>query len=112
MIDFANLPEERTLNCNQCGQEFRTFTPRGLCTECQYYRDNPDQAPKYWTWTRHGDSDWAAVATWPGKDPLPEVGGAITVHRRDGSSSQKTITEVGELQYDTRGRARLRCWVQ
>ena len=111
MVDFSRLSKLQSKTCNDCGEEFTTHVPENTtCTECGYYREHPELAPMYWTWTRRGRW-WTVAATWPVKEPLPEVGAVITVHRKDGTSSTETISEVDGLLYDMSGRARLHCWV-
>ena len=111
MIDFANIPKSENKPCQDCEQTFRGLPQESRCVECQYDADHPDQAPKYWTWTRRGSGVWGAVATWPEQETLPNVGDTIDIHRKDGRVSTNTITEVDGLRYDMMGRARLHCWV-
>ena len=112
MFDFDNIPKSENKPCQDCGQTFRGISEQVRCLQCQYYLDNPDQAPGYWTWNKRGNGVWGAVATWPEHDPLPNVGDTIDIHRKDGQVSAKTITEVDGLRYDMTGRAKLYCWVQ
>ena len=111
MFDYASIPKRQTLTCEDCGQKFSAIAGNPVCNECQYDRDHPEEAPKHWTWTRAG-SKWTIVATWPYGEPLPNAGDTVTVHRKDGSSSEKAISEVDGIIYDMRGRGRLHCWVK
>ena len=110
MIDFANMPKHEQKECQECGQQFTGFPDQPRCTQCHYLSLHPEEAPKYWTWTKRGPT-WTIVATWPDREPLPEVGDVLTVHRRNGATSAETITEIDGLLYDTMGRGRLHCRV-
>ena len=112
-FDFLNTRTPNPTPCSRCAATFDQISEeQQLCTECQFESDHPELAPQYWTWTRSGSSTWTAVATWPDKEPLPEPGDTITVHRRDGSSSEHTITETDGVLYDRSGRPRLHCRVR
>ena len=102
MVDFNNL-RSHTRECVECGAGFRTFREdEDLCTEHSYYRDHPEAAPKYWTWTKGGD-EWYIRAVWPDRELEPEVGIEVTVHRQDGSVSDKIIREVLYTRYNNAG---------
>ena len=111
MFDFSKMKQRETRDCPECGQEFDTIGDRVLCLECQYNQDHPEMAPKYWTWTKNG-SNWKIAATWPEREPEPEPGDRVTVHRKNGTESTETIREIHELRYDMTGKARLTCWVE
>ena len=111
MIDFNNLPKAEYKDCPDCRQRFRGFQEEDRCVECQFYVDHPEMAPKYWTWTKRGQT-WTVVATWPDREPSPEVGDTITVHRKNGTTSVETISEIDGLIYRPDGKGRLHCWVQ
>ena len=111
MVDFANMPKQEEKYCQDCGQQFRGFPEQPRCTQCHYDSMYPEEAPKYWTWKKRGQN-WIISATWPDREPLPNVGETVTVHRKDGSSSDETITEVDRITYDMSGRAKLRCLVK
>ena len=111
-FDFSQLNPRsyQTKRCSQCGRVFTTRHDNDLCEQCQYYADNPDQAPKYFTWHQRS-SGWHIRATWPDKEPLPEPGDQVTVHRKNGSTSVETVREVEGLIYLPDGRGRLDCYV-
>jgi hypothetical protein len=115
-IDFARLTARMTArtrrSCAGCGQTFRGAGGENLCGECQYTLDHPESADMYWTWTRAPRGRWGIAAHWPDAEPLPEPGDTATVHRKDGSQSTETITEVHGLHYLPTGRARLTCTVR
>ena len=90
--------------CNECGQVFRGAEEQELRTECGYKRDHPEARDKYWTWKRKGRNGWEIAAYWPDREPLPEPGDPVTVHRRDGSTSIAVIREVEGLRYLPTGR--------
>ena len=46
------IPSTETHPCPQCGQAARGPDSEDICSQCSFYRDNPEQAPKYWTWTQ------------------------------------------------------------
>ena len=115
MVDFNFLNSRRPepADCEQCGTTFDQVKDKHtLCTECEYLEEHPEMAPKHWTWTRGPASNWMAVATWPDKEPLPEPGDRITIHRKDGSDSTHTVTEVDGVRYDSTGRGTLYCRIQ
>ena len=116
VFDFAELNERLRnrveLDCADCGETFKAMPDQTLCTQCEFHRKNPELAPKYWTWTRGGEhNDWLATARWPEKEPFPEPGERITMHRKDGSTSLKTIQEVVHHHFDQVGELRLVCTV-
>ena len=94
--------------CNECGQAFRGLEEQELCTECSYKRDHPEDRDMYWTWSRAGRGSWGIAACWPDREPMPEPGDQVTVHRRDGSTSIAVIREVEGLSYRPTGRGKLR----
>ena len=71
------------------------------CRQCSFYRDHPELAPKYWTWTRGPRNTWRVICTWPEKEDFPEPGLKITVHRKDSSTSQETVKEFDYHHFDT-----------
>ena len=111
-FDFSQLTARRyqIKHCTQCQQEFTTRNDNDLCEECQFYHDNPEQAPKYFTWHKRS-SGWSIRATWPDKEPLPEPGDQVTVHRKNRTTSVETIREVEGLIYLPSGQAKLDCYV-
>ena len=110
-FDFSATGRMERKNCEECGQTFEGFPQERTCLECRYLRDNPEQAPKYWTWRRRGSGIWGVSAHWPDNEPLPEPGDQVTVHRKNGSTSVETIREVDGLIYLPTGQARLDCFV-
>ena len=112
MVNFNNLGTLRHLNCADCGQEFTThLKDETVCTQCHFYRTNPDMAPKYWTWTRFGNNQWGVTAFWPENEDLPKPGDPITVHRKDGSTSSHTIQEIRNSAFTPEARFRATCLV-
>ena len=103
---------DRTKDCIQCQRQFNTHVDADLCQESQYYKDNPPEAPKYWTWTKRHSGVWGIRAAWPETDPLPEPGDQVTVNRKNGTTSVETIREVEGLRYQMDGRAVLECFIQ
>lgn len=102
MVDFSKLPKYADFVCDTCGQQDKGPEGQTTCAQCDFYRTHPEMAPGYFTWTRtaHG---WAATATWRDKDPDPAPGTVITVHRKDGTSSQHSVSELLSIRYDTSG---------
>ena len=110
---FKALGRKReTMNCAQCGTQFTTRTGAALCEECSFYADHPEMAPKYWTWHRRASDVWGIQATWPEREPLPEPGDQVTVHRKNGTTSLETIREVEGLIFQLDGTARLDCFIE
>ena len=107
-FDFPVLARRVNRECAQCGTEFRASPDAQLCTQCEYYRVHPEMAPKYFTWTKVG-SEWGITAHWPEKEPLPEPGDTVTVHRKDGSESTETIAELHSQRYDRTARFTITC---
>ena len=110
MFDFSTITiTKRT--CVQCGAEFTAVKKEAsLCQQCQYYLDNPEQAPKYFTWTKSGSGDgWVITARWPNNEAPPEPGLEVAVHRKDGSSSFQTILETVREGYDYVGERKVWC---
>lgn len=108
-FDFSSLPRMERRTCTQCGEEFRGS--RDLCQQCEYYRDFPEMAPGYWTWTKSAQG-WMIRAVWREKEPWPEPGTAVTVHRKNGTTSQATIREVDHHRYDMAANLVLTCSVE
>ena len=107
MSTFKIPPRYVDRTCGDCGQNYRGPPDSELCTECRYYRENPAEAPGYWTW-RRSSQGWQVTAKWRDRDPLPQAGDAVTVHRKDGSSSEHTLAEEPEFHYDMAGNKVLR----
>ena len=98
MFNYRNLPPTHQADCSQCGKGFRNSRENDsdvedLCQECSYYRDHPERAPGYYTWTR-GPQGWLATAKWSDHEPTPIEDDTITVHRQDGNSSLQIVTEL------------------
>ena len=110
-FDFEKLNSMTRKDCAECGQVFQGLPETGSCIDCQYKQEHPEAQDMYWTWKRAGRSGWGIVAHWPDKEPLPNPGDRVTVHRKDGSSSTAVILEV-ELRYLPTGRAQLRCMIE
>lgn len=99
MVNFTNLPKYRRFTCQDCGQTDRGPEGATLCSQCRRHQEHPEEAPGYFTWTRTGDG-WGARAKWRDKDPLPEPGQVIIVHRQDGTNSEQTVARVRNHHYD------------
>ena len=99
MSTFKIPPRSHDFTCRHCGQTDRGPEGSTICSECQYYQDHPDQAPEYFTWTGTSEG-WAAQANWRERTPHPEPGDLITVHRRDGSTSEHTVVSLRNTHYD------------
>lgn len=99
MVDFNNLPKYHNLTCQECGQQDRGPEGSTKCTQCRLYESHPELAPGYFTWTKTANG-WAASAKWGDKNPEPEPGTVITVHRKNGSVSQHTVREIRNVHYD------------
>ena len=99
MSTFKIPPRSQPAVCPGCGLDFRT-TGDELCTECRFHQENPEEAPGYWTWTQRSNGQWGGRAKWREKDPLPEPGQVITLHRKDGTTSQRTINSRPDTRYD------------
>ena len=108
---FPGLEPRSRKDCAGCGEEFQGREGEELCLECQHRKDRPETADKYWTWRRAGNRGWAIAAYWPDREPLPEPGEQVTVHRKDGSTSVATIRGVDGLRYTLSGRAQVQCIV-
>ena len=111
MFDFEALGQSRK-PCSQCGEVFRGREETTLCLDCQYKQEHPEMQDEYWTWTRISANRWGIVAYWPDQEPPPEPGELVLIHRKDGTSSNETITEVEGLRYGMDGRGRLYCRVR
>ena len=83
--------------CEKCGKEFKGQPETPLCTSCYFLEKYPEFQPKRWTWTKI-ESQWGVTAIWPDKDPLPEPGETITVHRKDDTTSEVTLREYNETR--------------
>ena len=99
MSTFKIPPRSQPAVCAGCEQDFRT-TGDALCTECRFHQDHPEEAPGYWTWSQRAAGRWGVQAKWRERDPLPEPGTVITVHRKDGTTSQHTIGSHPDTRYD------------
>ena len=111
MVDFNRIRNLPKRECQRCGKEFRpVIEDSAVCRDCKYLEEHPEQADMYWTWARSG-SDWLATCYWPDKTPDPDTGTVITVHRKDGTASQHSITQVDGVRVDMRA-ARLRMYCQ
>ena len=110
MTSFKIPPKQHDFTCTGCGQQSRGPEGSAKCSECRFYESHPEMAPAYFTWTKTG-SGWAATAKWREKDPEPEPGAVITVHRKDGSTSEHTVAETTGHRYDTSGNLVLTCQV-
>ena len=111
MVTFP-IPSMETRTCEDCSQEYWGSPSSTRCGECRLYHERPELAPKYWTWTGGGPNrEWRAVCTWPQKEPFPEAGLQITVHRKDGSTSQETVKEFEFHRYDTAANLKVVCFV-
>ena len=112
MVDFSKLGPLQQRTCQKCGEDFTTHVQENTtCTQCVFYRNNPEMAPKYWTWTRITKKDWAIIAHWPEKEDPPSPGDTLVVHRKDGSTSVETVKEVLRTSYSTSMRLRVHCQV-
>ena len=113
MVDFKKLMESRNREprtCLECGQECPT-PENDLCVQCQWYRDNPREAPGYWTWTQYNGA-WLIRAWWKDSEPMPEPGQQVTAHRRNGAESRETVDEVVDSRVHPNGRRIVRCAVR
>ena len=105
------LPGRTRKDCSECGQTFRGHDHEELCLECSYKRDHPEARDGYWSWSRSRgpEGGWDIVAYWPDREPLPEPGAVVTVHRKDGTQSQATVQACHGLTWEPTGRGRIRC---
>ncbi len=110
MVNFNAIPKYHNFTCQSCGQNDRGPEGSTTCSECRLYLDHPESAPGYFTWTKTS-SGWAATALWRDKNPDPQPGTTITVHRRDGSSSEHTTRELLNSHYNTDGNKVVTCTV-
>lgn len=100
MVNFSKLSPLQHKICKDCGNDYTTHVDDStVCTQCHFYRNNPEMAPKYWTWTRLTSSKWGIMARWPDKEDLPNPGDTVVVHRKNGATSTETITEVLRTGY-------------
>ena len=98
--------------CAKCAAEYRTIREEeDLCSGCSYYRDNPELAPGYFTWSRFA-GEWTAAANWNPNDPEPAQGETITVHRRDGTTSKHRVASHHEGRFDPSGNFIIRLSVE
>ena len=95
-----NFPHRPIGQCRDCSQD-RRLDPEGLCLTCWYYRRRPDERPGYWTWTKMNGT-WLATTRIGDDHETPRTGGIITVNRKDGTTSEATITEI-DIVYDRKG---------
>ena len=105
------IPPRNLKVCGDCGEEYRGSEESERCTSCHFLMLNPEYAPRYWTWTRGPRDTWKVTARWPDMDNPPEPGQTITVHRKNGSSSEETISEVGEFRLDRAAEWQITCKV-
>ena len=104
-----NIPEgPRADVCEVCGRDFLA-TSDTLCTEFRSRLEHPAWAPGYFRWGKTAPNQWGAQARWKEGSPLPEPGDVITVHKKDGTSSEHTVTTVHETTYDRNLRLIVRC---
>ena len=108
MYTFEIPESPRPAICEDCGRDFLASSDT-LCTECRSYREHPERAPGYFRWGRIAPKQWGAQARWKENSPLPEPGDVITVHKKDGTSSEHTVTTVHEPAYDRNLRLIVRC---
>ena len=106
------ISEDRT--CQKCGREFHaTQKEEWQCSECKYYETHPEMAKGYWTWTQLGDK-WGISAYWSqhgeAENELP--GTTVTVHRKNGTTSQATITQVRGGSFNRSAEYRVYCYVK
>ncbi len=99
-------------NAPSAGEIFRGAEEQTLCQRCDWLKDNPEYQDEYWTWAKGVGNQWKARCYWPESKPLPEPGDVITVHRKDGSTSNATIKEAEGLLYRPSGRANLTCFLK
>ena len=95
---IKKMETEVLKTCTGCGEEFKGQPETELCIGCEYLERNPELKPKRWTWTKI-ENQWGVIATWPDKDPRPQPGDRVTVHRKDGNTSEAILREHA----DTRG---------
>ena len=111
MFDFSKTIPRFENQCAECGASFKTAREHETrCYECSYYHDHPERAPGYFTWTKT-NSQWVATARWRDQADPPEIGAVVTVHRKDGSSSEHAVIEVLDRRYNTSGEHLIRCQV-
>ena len=105
------IPGRTRKDCTQCGQTFRGHDHETLCPECSYKRDHPEAQDGYWTWSRSQGpgGGWDITAFWPDREPLPEPGTRVTVHRKNGAESAAVIRECQGITWEPTGRGRVRC---
>ena len=106
------IPGRIRKECGECGQTFRGREEEQICIECEHKRDYPEARDMYWTWQRGARGRWDIAAYWPDGEPFPEPGDQVAVHRKAGSTSTATISEVEGLTFAISGRGRLRCTVR
>ena len=100
MVDFSKLGPSQHKTCSECGEDFTTHVQdNNVCTQCVFYQNHPEMAPKYWTWTRLTSSQWGIIARWPDKEDLPNPGDTVVVHRKNSTTSTETIREVLRTGY-------------
>ena len=108
---FSELNSRTRKECSRCGETFRGTEDEEICPQCEFRAAHPEEQDKYWTWTRFG-REWGITAYWPDREPLPDPGDRVTVHRKDGSTATATVREMPELRYLPDGRGRVYCWVE
>ena len=108
-FDFSAIPKQADQTCRVCGEEFLGY--RNICDECSFHEDHPEMAPGYWTWT-NSSRGWMITARWREKEEWPESGTSVTVHRKNGTTSQATIEEVESHRYDMAANLVLTCTVR
>ena len=48
MVDFLKLGPLQKSTCQECGEDFTAHVQNDtICTQCIFYRNNPEMAPKY-----------------------------------------------------------------
>ena len=52
-------------------------------------------------------SGWSTTAKWREHLPFPDPGAVITVHWKDGSSSEHTVSELRSRRYDRAANLRI-----
>ena len=109
---FPIPPKSRETTCTECDQPCRINRTEDLCDECNFHRSHPEMAPGYWTWQKLADNSWGVQATWREPSQLPQPGDSITVHRKNGTTSNTTIRELTHTHYNKSGNLVVHCRIQ
>ena len=105
------IPGRVRKECSECGQTFRGREDELICIECEHKRDHPEARDMHWTWQRGARGSRDIAAYWPDREPFPEPGDQLTVHRKDGATDTVTVWDAHAVRDLATGQGRVHCKV-